>query len=129
MDINNKDVWWKIKLEQKPDFEQCIECIYAWYNQKMIDRALIRFAAHNAEYSEAYLLKGRSWLSLKDRWWDTNYQIELFEHQLKHSVYNAETFPVFWPNLGPEVCTAFYGVELEYKEVTSYSIPNVKDWS
>ena len=79
--------------------------------------------------NEAHLLKGRAWPSLKDRWWDTEYQIELFEHQLKHSVFNAGTFPIFWPNLDPEVYTAFYGVELEYKEVTSYSIANVKDWS
>lgn len=127
--MNPEDVWWSVELEQKPDFDQCMKRIYAWYNQEIIDRAPIRFAAHNAEYSEAHLLKGRSWPTLKDRWWDTNYQIELFEHQLKHSVFNAETFPIFWPNLGPEVYTAFYGVELEYKEVTSYSIPNVKDWS
>ena len=48
---------------------------------------------------------------------------------MEHSVFNAETFPVFWPNLGPEVYTAFYGVELEYKEVTSYSIPTLRDWA
>lgn len=121
--------WWNVELEQKPDFEQCMKRIYAWYNQEIVDRVPIRFAAHNAEYSSAHLLEGRSWAGLKERWWDTDYQIELFEHQLSHSVYNAETFPVFWPNLGPEVYTAFYGVELEYKEVTSYSIPNLKDWS
>ena len=35
-------------------------------------------------------------------------------------------FPVFWPNLGPEVYTAFHGSELEYMEVTSYSVPLIK---
>jgi hypothetical protein len=103
--------------------------VYAWYNQEIIDRAPIRFSAHNAEYNEAHILKGHSWNNLKDRWWDTEYQLELFEYQLEHSVYNAETFPVYWPNLGPEVYSAFYGVELSYKEVTSYAIPNLKDWS
>ena len=127
--MNSINKWWNLELEQKPDFEQCMKRIYAWYNQEMIDRAPIRFGAHNAEYNEAHLLKGRSWPSLKERWWDTDYQIELFEHQLKNSVYNAETFPVYWPNLGPEVYTAFYGVELEYKEVTSYSISNIRDWN
>jgi hypothetical protein len=102
--------------------------IYAWYNQAIIDRAPIRFSAHNSEYNETHVLKGRSWNSLKERWWDTEYQLELFEYQLINSVFNAETFPIFWPNLGPEVYTAFYGVELEYKEVTSYSKPNIKDW-
>jgi hypothetical protein len=126
--MNQTEAWRSIELAKKPDLEQCMNRIYAWYSQEIIDRAPIRFAAHNAEYNEAHVLKGRSWQSLKDRWWDTAYQIELFEHQLKHSVYHAETFPVFWPNLGPEVYTAFYGLELEYKEVTSYSISNIMDW-
>lgn len=128
-DENLKGSWWNVELEKKPDFNQAMKRIYAWYEQEMIDRPPIRFSAHNAEYSEAHLLKSRSWPTLKDRWWDTDYQLELFEHQLNNSVFNAETFPIFWPNLGPEVYTAFYGVELEYKEVTSYSIPNLKDWS
>lgn len=120
---------WSLELEKKPDFDLAMQRIYAWYEQEMIDRPPIRFSAHNAEYNETHLLKGRSWANLKERWWDTDYQIELFENQLKHSVFNAETFPIFWPNLGPEVYTAFYGVELEYKEVTSYAISNIKDWS
>jgi hypothetical protein len=52
----------------------------------------------------------------------------LFEHELKQSVFNAETFPIYWPNLGSEVYTAFHGSELEYMEVTSYSIPLMKEW-
>lgn len=120
---------WPVELEKKPDFEMCMKRIYAWYEQAIIDRAPIRFSAHNVEYNEAIVLKGRSWKSLKDRWWDTDYQIELFENQLANSVYNAESFPIFWPNLGPEVYTAFYGVELIYQEVTSYSVPIVEDWS
>lgn len=127
--MQNKNEWWKIELEQKPDFEESMKRIYAWYEQHIIDRPPIRFSGHNSEYSEAHMLEGRSWSSLKDRWWNTEYQLELFDYQLKHSVFNAETFPIFWPNLGPEVYTAFYGVELEYKEVTSYSIPILDDWS
>jgi hypothetical protein len=50
--------WWNVELERKPDFEMCMKRIYAWYNQEIIDRAFIRFGAHN-----------------------------------------AETFPIFWPNL------------------------------
>lgn len=120
---------WTLELQKKPDFEKSMQRIYAWYEQEMIDRPPIRFSAHNAEYSESHLLSGRTWTNLKERWWDTEYQLDLFEDQLNHSVFNAETFPVYWPNLGPEVYTAFYGVELEYKEVTSYSIANIKNWS
>jgi hypothetical protein len=129
MNTKTEKDWWNIELEQKPDFEKSMKRIYAWYNQELMDRPPIRFSAHNAEYSEVHMLKGRSWKSLKDRWWDTEYQLELFEYQLKYSVFNAETFPIFWPNLGPEVYTAFYGVELLYKEVTSYAVPIIKEWS
>lgn len=125
----DKSNWWKIELEKKPDFEKCMERIYAWYNQEIIDRAPIRFSAHNAEYGEEHKLSGYKFNNLKERWWNTQYQLDLFEHELENSVYNAETFPIFWPNLGPEVYTAFYGVELEYKEVTSYSKPNIVDWA
>jgi hypothetical protein len=129
MNPKNINEWWTVELEQKPDFKESMKRIYAWYNQAIIDRAPIRFSAHNADFNETHVLKGRSWSSLKDRWFDTEYQLELFEYQINHSVYNAETFPVFMPNLGPEVFTAFYGVELLFKEVTSYAIPNLKDWS
>jgi len=129
MNYTNKRDWWNVELVQKPDFDQCMKRIYAWYNHEIIDRAPIRFSAHNSDFSGGHEMKGRTWKSLRDRWWDTEYQLDLFEQELKLAVFNAETFPVFWPNLGPEVYTAFYGVELEYKEVTSYSISNLKDWS
>ncbi|WP_347839384.1 hypothetical protein [uncultured Draconibacterium sp.] len=118
-----------MELEKKPDFDKCMERIYAWYNQGIVDRAPIRFSAHNQEYDSAHLLNGFNFNSLKERWWNTEYQLELFEHQLENSTFNAETFPIFWPNLGPEVYTAFYGLELDYKEVTSYAKPIIEDWS
>jgi hypothetical protein len=126
--MKSNQLHWSVELEQKPDFNSCMDRIYAWYDQEIIDRAPIRFSAHNAEYNENIDLPGYSWKNLKERWWNTDYQIELFEYKLRHSTFNAETFPVFWPNLGPEVYTAFYGVELEYKEVTSYAIPTLKSW-
>jgi len=42
---------WTLELEQKPDFDNAMERIYAWYEQEMIDRPPIRFSAHNAEYA------------------------------------------------------------------------------
>ena len=126
MKTNNQR--WTVELEKKPDFDVCMDRINAWYNQEIIDRAPIRFSAHNAEFNDSINLSGHKWNNLKERWWNTEYQIELFEYKLKHSTFNAETFPVFWPNLGPEVFTAFYGVELEYKEVTAYAIPSIKSW-
>jgi len=93
----------------------------------MIDRPPVRFSAHNAEFAVSPHLK-KSWSSLKDRWLDSEYQVDIFIDSIRGRKFYAETFPIFWPNLGPEVYSAFYGSELEYMEVTSYSIPLVNEW-
>jgi len=105
-----------------------MERIHAWYEHELIDRAPIRFTAHNAEFNESKAYMGRTWSSLKERWWDVDYQLDVFENQLKYSVFKAETIPFYWPNLGPEIYAAFYGAELIFQEVTSYSLPLVHDW-
>lgn len=124
----DKKNWIKIELEQKTDFEEAMERVYAWYNQEIIDRAPIRFSAHNAEYSSANKIDTSRFNSLEERWFDVEYQLDVFEHNLKNSVFNAETFPFYWPNLGPDIFAAFYGVKLVFKEVTSFSVPIIKEW-
>ena len=59
MKIDKTD-WWPVELEKKPDFEKAMKRVYAWYEQELLDRPPIRFSAHNAEYSEAKVLRGRS---------------------------------------------------------------------
>lgn len=118
---------WNIALDSKPDFERAMQRIYAWYQQEMIDRPPVRFSAHNAEYAVSPHLK-KKWPSMKDRWFDAGYQVDSFIDSIRDRKFYAETFPVFWPNLGPEVFTAFHGSELEYMDVTSYSVPFVKEW-
>jgi hypothetical protein len=121
--------WWQKRLKTKPDFEECMQRIYAWFEQEVIDRPPIRFAAHNAEYADVPLFKDRSWPDLKSRWFDSQFQIEFFIESLKREQFLAETFPVFWPNLGPEVYAAFYGGDLVFGEVTSYYTATVHEWA
>lgn len=124
-----KENWWPKALSTKPDFEKAMQRIYAWFDQAVIDHPPIRFTAHNADYNAARVLKGRSWPDLKSRWFDAEFQLEFFIESLKGEHFLAETFPVFWPNLGPEVYSVFYGGDLIFKEVTSYCTTIVKDWA
>jgi len=102
--------------------------LYAWYEQAVIDRPPIRFAAHNADFAVPRNIAGRTWPDLKSRWFDAEYQVDYFIASIRGRRFLAETFPVFSPNLGPEVFAAFYGCELEYGETTSYAVPAVKTW-
>jgi hypothetical protein len=108
------------------NFEQSMERIYAWYGQAITDRPPIRFSAHNAEY-ENVAETAPKWVSLKDKWFDVEYQVESFIKSLQKRNFYAETFPFFWPNLGPGVYSAFYGTQLEFGEITSWAKHFLKD--
>ncbi len=113
-------------LTNKDDFEKCINRIQAWYAGDILDRIPVRFAAHNAEYSQtdANDLNSAEWEKI---WFDAEGVLERFIKSIKGKSFIAETFPVFWPNLGPDVYSAFYGSQLTYGHVTSWSRPYIED--
>jgi hypothetical protein len=41
----------------------------------------------------------------------------------------GDALPLAFPNLGPEVFSAFFGTEMEFGETTTWSIPNLEDWA
>jgi hypothetical protein len=126
--MSNSAPWWDIELESKPDFSQAMQRIYAWYEHAIIDRPPVRFTRHNAEFEEADGIWKSQWRDLKDKWFDEEYQLERFMTQVRGKRYHGETFPVFWPNLGPVVSAAFYGCPVEFSETTSWSLPLLKNY-
>ncbi|MBI5668506.1 MAG: hypothetical protein HZC41_10915 [Chloroflexi bacterium] len=118
--------WWNLELEGMPDFDRAMQRVYAWYAGAVLDRPPVRFMAHNAFVNQA--LADYPSPSLKDRWFDVEFQVDTFARSLQGKRFHGETFPVFFPNLGPEVYAAFYGSEVEYGEVTAWSKPLVHDW-
>lgn len=110
----------------KDDAEMALKRIYAWYEGQIIDRPPIRFAAHNAQYNQAEgpRITAEQW---KARWFDAEQVIENFVKSLEGRRFLAETFPIYWPNLGPDVYAAYHGCELLYSDVTSWSEPCIRD--
>jgi len=112
-----------------PGFDMAMKRVYAWYQNEILDRPPIRFQAHNAFLEAAKEDISKLSKQEKKAWWfEVETQVELFEKSIEGHHFHGETFPVFWPNLGPEVYAAFYGAELEFGEVTSWSVPLVRDW-
>lgn len=109
-----------VELQTKPDFNRCMERIYAWYEGEVLDRPPVRFHRHNAEFESEAKTSG-NWILLKDRWFDAEYQVDAFVAGLEGAQFLAETFPIFWPNLGPDVYAAFFGMDLRYGETTSWA--------
>ncbi len=114
-------------LETKPDFVECMKRVYAWYDGQLLDRVPVRFAGHNEEFNVTH--DASRWPTLKDRWFDSEYRIDSFLSGLKGKKFLGETFPVFWPNLGPNVFAGILGCEIEFGDVTTWAHPMITDSS
>ena len=67
------DEWWDPGLENKPDFLNSMERIYAWYEREIIDRPPVRFIAHNASFDEANSQYPSE--NIRDGWFDEEFQL------------------------------------------------------
>jgi hypothetical protein len=121
---------WTLDLEGMPQFDVAMQRVDAWYQNEIVDRPPIRFQAHNAFLNAATdKLKKLSREEKKAWWFDVELQVDLFIKSIQGRRFHGETFPIFFPNLGPEIYAAFSGAELIFGEATSYSVPLVKDWN
>lgn len=126
--VEDRD-WWTVEIEGMPHFDMAMRRIYAWCENEILDRPPIRFMAHNSFLNaEVDYLQTLTREEKKDRWFNVELQFNLFLNSIENKFFHAETFPVYFPNLGPEVYAAFYGAELEFGDVTSWSIPLVREW-
>lgn len=115
-------------IDHMPDWEFRLARQDAFWHREVIDRPVVSFTLPrpNPEYSFPPLKK---WPSVRDRWMDSRFLAESALASVMNTEYCGDALPSAWPNLGPEVFSAFFGCELEYGEVTSWSIPCLKDWS
>ncbi|MDP6044088.1 MAG: hypothetical protein QGG25_00655, partial [Phycisphaerae bacterium] len=98
----------EFNLTSKPDINECLERVYAWYEQKIIDRPPVRFHHHNIEYERHRTVSG-PWATEEDRWLDVDFQIRTFVESLEGTEFKGETFPVYWPNISAVAYNLFLG--------------------
>lgn len=114
----------KVELTTKKDFDMCMKRINAWYKGEILDRPPVRFTRINNNSNDE--LK-KDWTNLKERWYDEDYQIDSFIKSIENRNFNGETFPIFCPNLGPNVLAGYYGSSISFGETTTWSEPCVED--
>ncbi len=113
-------------VRAKPDFDECMARIYAWYEQEVTDRVPVRFHHHNIEYERSRVIEGE-WETVEDRWRDVEFQVKTFLDSLEGVTFAGETFPVFWPNLSAVVYNLFLGQTAEFDDATAWTRPCIDD--
>ena len=115
-------------LEFKPDFAESKQRIEAFWERELIDRPVVQFWLQKPA-DEQLPLPNAHHAASADRWLDAAYQAELSLAQLSNQVFLGDTLPVAWPNLGPEVFSAFYGCRIQFDDYgTSWTEPVLHDW-
>lgn len=115
-------------FELKPDFEIVLKRYDAWWNCAIIDRPLISICFEKPEHQQVPV-PSKSHASHRDCWFDTDFRVAEISARLKNMVHFADALPVAFPNLGPEIFSAFYGCEMTYGETTAWSSPILPDLS
>ncbi len=116
----------EFNLASKPDINECLERVYAWYEQKIIDRPPVRFHHHNIEYERHRTVSG-PWATEEDRWLDVDFQIRTFVESLEGTEFKGETFPVYWPNISAVAYNLFLGQLAVFDDVTAWTHPCIDD--
>jgi len=109
----------------KPDYEQAQKRINAFWEHAETDRPAvsITFPKPNAK---PFTTKQHA--TYKDYWLDLEYRTEEAAHWLENTMYYAESMPVFMPNMGPEIVSAWAGCPYHFGETTTWTDPCVFDW-
>jgi len=109
----------------KPDYEQARDRTDIFWARADTDRPLVRisFGKPNAAG-----FPGKSYATLEERWLDVQYRSEQMAHWVRNTVFYADAMPVAFPNLGPEILSAWAGCPYHYGESTTWTDPCIFDW-
>lgn len=115
-------------IEHIPDWEQRLARQDAFWHCDIIDRPVVNM--HLSRPNPAYPWPaGKEYAIARDAWMDCEAIAQRMVAGTMNTEYLGDALPAANPNLGPEVFSAFCGCEMDYTQDTSWTIPNVHDWS
>jgi hypothetical protein len=115
-------------FELKPDFEKVLERYEAWWHCEIVDRPLFCLNYLKDYDDHVPWPAPKNYTAIKDRWLDAEHIAENMDATLRNVVFFGDALPITWPNLGPEIFSAFYGCPLSFGESTSWTEPILADW-
>ena len=111
------------ELSTKPDFAQTIARFEAWWQGEIIDRLPIN--VYTLEKKRPSVSPSVRHNSLRERWMDVEYQVEMALARAEENFFLGDCYPVWFPNVGPDLTTTLFNAELTFGEDTSWVHPTV----
>jgi len=114
----------------KPNYQQTRDRIEAFWKREVLDRPLTMFTIARP-LEEQIALPPSHHVSPSERWLDAAYQAESALARLSNIDFTiGDALPIAYPNLGPEIFSAFYGCPVHFSDWgTSWTDPILDDWA
>jgi len=115
-----------MEIEGIDDLDERIKRQNAFWDCKIIDRPPVSMTLYVP--NSKYPMPQKEFASHRERWFDMDFIAEQKLSQCMNTKYLGDAIPLAFPNLGPEVFSAYFGLEMEYSETTSWAIQNLENW-
>ena len=119
-----------MQFDLKPDYDETRKRYEAFWHQSVIDRPPVGVTLARplepGEREPASL--SMTYPDEASRWLDLDARVERMAWQLEHTEFLGDALPVAWPNMGPEIFSAWCGAGYEYGATTTWSVPSIEDW-
>lgn len=112
-------------LAFKEDWAEARRRTEAWYAREIIDRCAVQIRAPRAGFARR---PPPVWKSLEQKWTDIDTLLDCFDEGAPGIWYGGEALPIFMPNLGPNVLSAWLGCPLHFAETTTWTDPVIREW-
>ena len=114
-----------MEFQLKPDYDKTYQRFEAFWNREIIDRPPITITLYKPGASPRPI---RRYASLEEKWLDIDGRIDEIEYGLESQEFLYDALPVAFPNLGPEIFSAWCGCGYGYGKTTTWSTPVIEDW-
>ncbi len=114
-------------IEHIADWEQRVARQDAFWECAVLDRPVVIMTASKPNPAYPWPAE-KAYPRPRDRWMDTERVVSSAVASSMNTEFLGDALPTGWPNLGPELFSAFFGMEMDYTMETSWGIPNLEDW-
>ena len=114
-----------MQFSLKPDYEQSLKRYEAFWHQEIIDRPPVSISLPK---ENPVTIPVKTYQTDREKWLDIEYRAAAADASLRSREYFADSLPVIFPNMGPEIFSAWCGCGYEYGADTTWSEPCIRDW-
>ena len=113
-------------FELKPDYEKTMERYRAFWAFSVLDRPTVDIRLPKPG---AVPFPKKHYASWRDQWLDIDYRIEKTAYEMENTLFLGDSLPLAFPNLGPEIYSAWCGCGYDFTEDSTWSQPVIHDWA